>query len=60
MLISVMHFSVHVPSQLLFHLDLLHSSKAPFRANSKVGLRPGINHLGRPLPFWLKREKERW
>lgn len=34
-------------------------SKAPFRAKSEVGLRPGINHMGRPLPFWLKGEKEK-
>ena len=56
MLISATHFSVGFPSQPLFHLDLHSPSKAPFRAKSEVDLVPGINHIGRSLPIWLKEE----
>ena len=56
MLIFATHFSVGFSSQPFFHLDLHSPSKAPFRAKSEVGLRPGINHIWRSLPTWLKEE----
>lgn len=56
MLISATHFSVDLTSQPFFHLDLHSPSKAPFRAKPEVGLRPGINHIGKSLPIWSKEE----